>query len=198
MWHPPRDLPFHLVFVAAMIALAGVRAHYWRATRVLRGYHGVSAGSTISELRQLGGILAFLVITVHIVRPSLLDWTEFPLPVAIRIGAVLVAILSVLGVAWTSREAIACLRVAGANHLITSGPYTVVRHPLYSAATAAAIALTVVSANWVVGLIALALVSHLLFFRAPHEDAALSLKFGDEYREYAEHTPRFVPRRWRS
>ena len=194
MWLPPRDLPFHLVFLAAMIALAIVRVDYWRATRMLRGYHGVSAGSAISEVRQLGGILAFLVITVHIVRPSLLDWTEFPLPDAMRIAAVPVAILSVLGVAWTSRETIECLRAAGTNHLITTGPYSAVRHPLYSAASAAAIALTVVSANWVVGLIALALVSHLLFFRAPHEDAALSRTFGEAYREYAEDTPRFVPR----
>jgi protein-S-isoprenylcysteine O-methyltransferase Ste14 len=197
MWYPPRDLPFHLVFLAAMIALAMIRVHYWRATRALRGYHGISAGSAISELRQLGGILAFLVITVHIVKPSLLDWTEFPLLVAIRVAAVPVAILSVLGVAWTSREAIRCLRAAGRNHLITSGPYSVVRHPLYAAASIAAIALTVVSANWVVALVALALASHLLLLRAPHEDAALSRKFGDAFREYAEHIPRFVPRLWK-
>jgi protein-S-isoprenylcysteine O-methyltransferase Ste14 len=197
MWSPPRDLPFHLVFLAAMIALAGVRVHYWRATRTLRGYHGSGAGSAISELRQLGGILAFLLITVHIVRPSLLDWTEFPLPLAIRLVAVPVVNLSVLGVAWAARAAIQCLGTAGTNQLITSGPYRIVRHPLYSAVTVAAVALTVVSANWVVGLIALALVSHLLLSRAPHEEAALSGRFGEAYREYAEHTPRFVPRRWR-
>lgn len=71
------------------------------------------------------------------------------------------------------------------------------RHPLCSALSLAAFWFTLLTANWVVGLIALGLVMDMVLVRARREDAFLAAQFGTRFSEYARRTPAFVPRaRW--
>ncbi len=72
-------------------------------------------------------------------------------------------------------------------------PYRWVRHPLYSAGAVFAVALNLLVANWFTtasGTTALT----LLLMRLPKEEEELIIRFGDEYREYAERTGRLFPR----
>ncbi len=76
--------------------------------------------------------------------------------------------------------------------LVTSGPYRFVRHPFYDAAALYFLAISLVAANWFLGL-ACALVFALIVVRTRREEDRLLARFGDDYRRYTEQTGRFLP-----
>jgi protein-S-isoprenylcysteine O-methyltransferase Ste14 len=48
--------------------------------------------------------------------------------------------------------------------------------------------------SWLIGSAGLLTILLLMVFRVPREEAALTEKFGDAYREYAMRTGKFLPR----
>jgi protein-S-isoprenylcysteine O-methyltransferase Ste14 len=77
--------------------------------------------------------------------------------------------------------------------LVSTGPYAIVRHPIYLGAFIFLAALSLVTANLLVLLPTLVLMA-LLFMQIDGEEATLIDKFGDEYREYMKRTPRLIPK----
>jgi len=77
--------------------------------------------------------------------------------------------------------------------LVTSGPYRWVRHPFYVAAAVLVFSVTLLTANWLIGLCGLAVLT-LLVVRTTKEEQMLIARFGDDYRRYMSRTWRFVPR----
>lgn len=76
--------------------------------------------------------------------------------------------------------------------LITTGPYARMRHPMYTAVIAGALALAIgwnTFAHWV----ALAVLVVVLNAKARREERLLARRF-PEYAAYAARTPRFLPR----
>lgn len=78
------------------------------------------------------------------------------------------------------------------HQLIQSGPYRVVRHPLYSGLVLAAIGLALCVTTWSSLLGAAALL--VCFERRAHkEDALLAAEFGAEFEIYRQQTGRLLP-----
>jgi protein-S-isoprenylcysteine O-methyltransferase Ste14 len=77
--------------------------------------------------------------------------------------------------------------------LVTHGPYRWVRHPYYVSTALLMASVTVLTANWLIG-VSSVLVLVLLAFRTPKEERMLIERFGDDYRRYMAKTGRFVPR----
>ncbi len=77
--------------------------------------------------------------------------------------------------------------------LVTNGPYRWVRHPFYVTAALLMASVTLLSANWLIGLSSFVVMA-LLIARTPNEERKLIEKFGDEYRKYIATTGRFIPR----
>ncbi len=77
--------------------------------------------------------------------------------------------------------------------LVTHGPYRWVRHPFYVTAALLMASVTLLTANWLIGLTSLVVLA-LLAIRTPKEEAMLIQRFGQQYREYMERTGRFIPR----
>jgi protein-S-isoprenylcysteine O-methyltransferase Ste14 len=78
------------------------------------------------------------------------------------------------------------------HELITGGPYRWVRHPLYTVGTSFFVSLSLLAANWFMGLASLSVLVMLLI-RLPNEEEKLIERFGDEYRAYIERTGRLLP-----
>jgi protein-S-isoprenylcysteine O-methyltransferase Ste14 len=79
------------------------------------------------------------------------------------------------------------------HFLVLTGPYRWVRHPFYVAFALAALANSLVTANWFIfgtGVVVLA----LLVLRTNKEEEKLIERFGDDYRRYMATTGRFWPR----
>jgi len=190
----PRALFFNGTFLLAMIALALIRRRYWHRQRVVLGQSFIKRESTLTEIRQLLAMVAFLVMTLHTIKPGLMPAMEAPLPYWVRGVGALLTLLAVGLLQRVTREATALLQSPQHRTLVTTGIYGMVRHPLYAASTVVAIAMTILSANWVVAGLALAFVVDL-FVRAGRSDQRLAIEFGPAFTEYAARVPAFIPRR---
>ncbi len=79
------------------------------------------------------------------------------------------------------------------NHLVHSGPYRLVRHPVYLGMTVALVGVPISLRNWLglIGVFALFLPS--VIYRAGLEEKALLRKFGSEWVYYATRTGLILP-----
>ena len=82
--------------------------------------------------------------------------------------------------------------------LATHGPYSRIRHPMYTAMFFHGITWLLFTDQWGPGGGFVVIVVFLVVFRVPHEEKVLLEHFGDEYRQYMLRTGRFLPRRSRS
>jgi protein-S-isoprenylcysteine O-methyltransferase Ste14 len=78
------------------------------------------------------------------------------------------------------------------HRLITSGPFTIVRHPMYLALQAAALGMIFLFQTWSCVLFLLFMLS--LYRRARMEERALALEFGAAWEEYCRRVPPWFPR----
>ncbi len=85
------------------------------------------------------------------------------------------------------------LRLQAGHHLVVSGPYRRIRHPMYSALFGLGAAFALVTANWVFVVLALVVIA-LLLARVPKEEQMMLAEFGDDYREYMGKTGRYFPK----
>ena len=79
------------------------------------------------------------------------------------------------------------------HSLVTSGVYSRVRHPMYSAFWLWALAQVFLLPNWIAGPAGLVGFGTLFFLRIGQEEEIMCEKFGEEYRRYAARTARIVP-----
>jgi protein-S-isoprenylcysteine O-methyltransferase Ste14/ribosome-associated toxin RatA of RatAB toxin-antitoxin module len=89
---------------------------------------------------------------------------------------------------WTGRVALTT-----DQPLITSGPYRLVRHPLYTGILAAALGAAVVQGQ-VRGLAGITLLVATYRRKVGYEEPALHERFGSQYAAYAAAVPAFIPR----
>lgn len=78
------------------------------------------------------------------------------------------------------------------HQLVTSGPFAIVRHPMYLGLMLAAIGALLIYITWTT--VYFALFAALLVVRARREEQALSAEFGDQWKEYCRRVPMLVPR----
>jgi len=181
-----------LVTVLPLAVYHRVKAH-WTGEKLDRRQEGLFLLISIRLLGTVGmlGLLAFLI------DPAWMAWSSVPVPVPLRWTGVGLGIAAAVLLIWTFRNLGKNLTdtvVTRKEHtLVTTGPYRWVRHPFYVAFALAALANSLVTANWFLfGTSSVVFV--LLVVRTSIEEAKLIERFGDDYREYMRRTGRFVPR----
>jgi protein-S-isoprenylcysteine O-methyltransferase Ste14 len=143
------------------------------------------ADSRVAASRVLGVLVVLLALfTGHSFSQGTFVDTTFEL-----LGLFLLTICS-MGRLW------ALVYISGykSRELITDGPYSVVRHPLYLFSLLGAIGIGLVSEN--VMIIAVLVLFYLLYYPLAiiAEEKKLTEKFGQAYIDYVQHTPRFLPK----
>jgi protein-S-isoprenylcysteine O-methyltransferase Ste14 len=79
------------------------------------------------------------------------------------------------------------------HHLVTTGPYVWVRHPLYAGIFGWCLSLILLTANWI--FVAACLLSIVgLLYRVPKEEQMMIEAFGEEYKAYMQRTGRLFPK----
>ncbi len=125
----------------------------------------------------------------HIQLPDGLRWAGF------GIGLITVAFWTwtqlTLDTQWSAQ-----LQLKRNHHLVTTGPYARIRHPLYSGIFGWCLALSLLTANWIFVAACLLAIAGLLW-RVPREEQMMLEAFGDEYKAYMQHTGRFFPKLWK-
>jgi len=85
------------------------------------------------------------------------------------------------------------LRTSTLQHLVTRGPYRLVRHPGYLADLLMWFGAGFATANWIVPVSLAIPMMGAYWYRMQVEEAMLADAFPQEFPDYADHTWRFVP-----
>jgi protein-S-isoprenylcysteine O-methyltransferase Ste14 len=151
-------------------------------------------GKTTFILRVISGMLFLAFLILYSIYPPFMDRIHFDFPVWLRWAGTLLAFVgvafwiytqNVLDKYWSPQ-----LQIQKEHKLITTGPYKVIRHPIYTAMFIWVIGLAFFTANMIFALFAL-LTIFLLILRVPKEEKMMTDQFGDEYKKYMQSTRRF-------
>lgn len=85
------------------------------------------------------------------------------------------------------------LEIRDKHKLVDSGPYSFVRHPMYSSFLLLALGQLFLLPNWVAGLAGLLGFSALFFLRVGKEERMMLETFGSSYGDYMKMTKRVIP-----
>ncbi len=99
-------------------------------------------------------------------------------------------VICVVGRAWCS------LYIGGRKkaEIVTLGPYSLCRNPLYLFSFIGAFGMGAQTGSVVMALVFLVIAVAVFYVTVRQEEVWLTTTFGDEYRAYCAHTPRFWPR----
>ena len=81
------------------------------------------------------------------------------------------------------------------QRLVVSGPYRLVRHPMYRTYVLLFLAAFLMTGNWGIGSGGLSVIAVPMTARLIKEEALLVNRFGREYETYRGRTGKFFPRR---
>jgi protein-S-isoprenylcysteine O-methyltransferase Ste14 len=110
-------------------------------------------------------------------------------------GTLLLALglaFSVWARVFLGRNWSATVTVKEDHELIRSGPYALVRHPIYTGLLLGFVGTAIVRGDWR-GALAVLIVFEALWRKLRLEERWMSETFGDEYRRYREHTAALIP-----
>lgn len=134
---------------------------------------------------QVGAVLAAGVLLLS--RPA---WNEAAAAHEfIEVLGLALVVLCVLGRLWS------ILYVGGKKNaeLVTAGPYSMTRNPLYFFSTVGAIGIGLIFGSLIAAVVLGGLTFQVLVVTANKEAGYLTSKFGSAYETYARHTPMFWP-----
>jgi protein-S-isoprenylcysteine O-methyltransferase Ste14 len=78
------------------------------------------------------------------------------------------------------------------HELVTSGPFAILRHPMYTGLIIASLGSLLIYFTWTT--LFFACLSPFITLRARREEAALAEEFGDQWHTYRKQVPAFIPR----
>jgi protein-S-isoprenylcysteine O-methyltransferase Ste14 len=195
---------FRIIFFIIVASVVAARVCFrWKSRRA--GRTGWSIGKAAAEREGKAGILWRLllffymiaVVVIYAFKPAWLTRFAVPLPLWSRWLGTGIAVAGLSLLVWThhalGRQWSANLELRGEHVLITNGPYRSVRHPMYCSFIGLATGLALMSASWLIVLLA-AMTFMVLYARAGKEEAMMIENLGDEYRAYMRCTGRLLPR----
>ena len=186
---------FKLVYFIELVLISFMRS------RSTRKFHRLSIAENHSTVADT--ILAFLAgigwtLPLIYIFSSVLDYADYFLPAWTGwLGALIFAGAGLL--LWKSHRDLGRHWIPGLafrpNHkLITSGIFQHIRHPIYAAQLLWAVAQALLLHNWIAGFSYLLILLPQYLLRVEAEEKMMLERFGDEYRDYMEHTGRLIPK----
>jgi protein-S-isoprenylcysteine O-methyltransferase Ste14 len=190
------------IFIAALVAAFGLSALVLARVNpmIYRARSRFQPGTETWDLILLAVLLPAMVAEIPLATldAGRMGWSDVPLS-AVLIGYVLL-IGGIAVTAWAQAvnpffEPGVRIQKEREQHVITSGPYRIVRHPGYTAAIALFVGIPLALASWW-ALLPAALATVLLVVRTSWEDRLLQAELSG-YAEYAHRTRyRLLPGLW--
>ena len=127
-----------------------------------------------------------------------LDMFAILIPEIVRLFGIIFCIVGLIFLTWIHRSLgkhWSMMLTLGEEHkLVTTGPYSRIRHPMYTFFYILVISTALISANLFVGIFGISAWTALYLVRINDEEAMLLEEFGEEYRGYMEQTGRLFPK----
>lgn len=191
------ELPFRTAIAVIVALTMSVVLPFRLRARTKEVITHRDEGLLSAVVLRVAGAGLWLCLLAYLIIPEAVQFAAWKLPFWLRWCGVTVGGACVGLMYWT-------LSSLGGNltdtvvtrkeaTLVTHGPYRWVRHPFYVTGALLTAAITLASANGLIGMYGVT-VFLLLAMRTPLEERMLLRKFGEEYRRYMERTGRFLPR----
>lgn len=154
-------------------------------------------GRGMFALRVLMFLLLLAWLVLFTINPPWMGALSVPFPDWLRWVGFALGLASLGFWTWTQlalgKEWSPQIQLRDEHRLVTTGPYTRIRHPLYTAMIGYGAGLALVTANWVFVLFAVAVIAGLAA-RVPREEQMMIKEFGEQCEAYMQRTGRFLPR----
>lgn len=194
----PSETPYRIALVVVvMLTMAVTAYHRLQAAASGEKISHKEEGYLFAAVLRLAGLCLWIGAFGYLFFPASFRWAALPLPAGVRWLGVAMGVSCSLLMYWTlsslGRNLTDTVVTRANAHLVTHGPYRWVRHPFYVTAALLMLSVTLLAANWLIGVSSL-LVLALLAVRTPKEEQMLINRFGQPYRDYMATTGRFLPR----
>lgn len=183
---------FKLSFGVAFVYAVAVAA---RTARLANRQHGGSLNQLTHEVRWLIAVRAALGLVFYgslfawLFRSESPEFMQIHVPTSVRWAGVILLPPVLAFYTWSFRSLGANYRggvgLYDDHRLVVTGAYRWMRHPIYVSFIGIMLAVLMLSANWLLGLSGLVLVSSIAVARIPVEERELGERFGlawDRYR----------------
>jgi protein-S-isoprenylcysteine O-methyltransferase Ste14 len=141
--------------------------------------------------------IGMLGIPIVYIMTTWLDYFSLGIPEFLRLLGIIFFVLGLILLIWVHRtlgEHWSMMLKLGSEHtLVTSGPYSRIRHPMYTYFYLMVISTALISANLLVGALGILTWTLLYMVRIDDEEALMIEQFGVEYEEYMRRTGRLIP-----
>ncbi len=194
----PHEAPYRIALIVIICVTAVIGGfHRWQAAKSGERISHKEEGYLFATLLRLAGLVLWLSVMAYLISPRVVGFAALPLPAWIRWcglgGGLLGAGLMFWTMSTLGKNLTDTVVVRKEATLVMHGPYRWVRHPFYVTAAVLMASVTVLTANWLIGLCSV-IVLAFLAVRTPHEEKMLVERFGNAYRNYMAKTGRFIPR----
>ena len=177
-------------FYAYLVIVAGIVVWFFP---FVPAHRKTSGANVVNKNSRWGVLLQFGAFTLlwqgHFWTRSLPWW---------RLAISVVLFVTAITLSWTSSRALAGqLRVdaalGGDHQLVRCGPYSLVRHPIYTSMLLVICGIGVVLTPWYLFVPALVLFLLGTEIRVRTEEQLLGQRFGEEFRSYKRSVPAYLP-----
>ncbi len=185
------------VLLVSAFSVSGYHRHKAERAGEERSPAWQEEGLLVAVGLRSAGLALMLSMAAYVLSPRRMEWSRLDLSPWLRWSGAGLGAASLPLAHWVFSSIGAnitpTVTTRRDHELVTDGPYRWVRHPLYSVGSTFWISLSLLAANWFMGL-ASVVVLVMLLVRLPKEEARLIERFGDEYRAYTERTGCLLPR----
>lgn len=144
----------------------------------------------------------YLGVLVWTFTPKFMAWSSIPFPIWMRWAGLTLGIFAIALNAWSHKtlsqklgaDFDPALRLLKIPALVTEGPYTRMRHPIYLAFLLMQIAVLFLTSNWFIGFCGIAIIISVIAIRVPEEEKLLIEQFGNDYLNYKKNTGALLPK----
>jgi len=190
------ELFWKICFLLLFLTWVSVRVYYGKKAAVQKTKEKIRP---LLESGLVGlNFIGMMLLPLITVFTPFLDAYTVPVPDPVRFAFLIITTFNIwlfamihrdLGGNWSP-----ILEVKKGHHLVKTGAYKRIRHPMYVHLWIWVIAQGFLLANGLVLIYGIAAWGLLYHIRVPKEEDMLIAEFGDEYRDYMKNTGRVVPK----
>ncbi len=154
-------------------------------------------GSWAVLVRTIRSIVLVVFLLLSAINAPWLGLLSVPFPAWLRWVGIIIGLSSLVIYVWSrltiGKEWSSDLRLRERHLLVTAGPYSRVRHPIYLALILFMTSITLVAANWLL-IVFLIISTTDLVLRITKEEQMMIEEFGGEYEIYMQRTGKLLPK----
>ena len=141
--------------------------------------------------------LGMMIVPLIYIFSNILSFADYILPVSLHMLGLLLIIPTLwlfyrshkdLGTNWS-----VSLEIREGHHVVDTGVYKYIRHPMYTAIWLWCIVQALLLNNYIAGLSGLVCFGLLYFLRIKKEERMMLQEFGKAYEDYVKRTKRIIP-----